>query len=234
MPEREKVGTLPARNLSEVAAADLLAQSGCPVCRVSDQGAQAFLESVLSELVNDVPFRRRLDEARGFCRPHTHGLLAAERKGRGGTLGSSILFEAILAIRAPEVRAAHEARGRTRTRRLGAAARAPGCPACAAAAGAEARFVGTVLARAGDPAWQEALVAAAFCLDHVLTLMAVAPPSDAWRTIETRQLERMEALRDRAGSFAHRSSHDRRHLVTDDERRAADDAAEFLGGTNEP
>ena len=38
----------------------------------------------------------------GICRPHTRAVLAAERTGHWGTLGSSILFEAILAVRLDE------------------------------------------------------------------------------------------------------------------------------------
>ena len=110
------------------------------------------------------------------------------------------------------------------------AARAPACPVCQEEAAARIRFIGTALARSGDPAWQEALASSPFCLDHLLAVMAAAPPSDAWRVIEARQLERAEALRARVASFAHRSAHDRRHLITDDERTATDDAAEFLGG----
>jgi hypothetical protein len=61
--------------------------------------------------------------------------------------------------------------------------------------------------------------------------MGAAQPSDEWRAVEARQLVRVEALRARLESFAHRSAHDRRHLITDDERRAADEAAELLGGS---
>ena len=234
VPDRPPAGSLPARNLLEVAAADLLAEPGCPVCLAGERAAQAFISSMLWESVTDVGFRRRLDESRGFCRRHTHAVLAAERKGRGGTLGSSILFEAILAVRLADARTAHEARGRTRARRVADAARPPACPVCAASGGAEARIMGTALGRVRDPEWQEALATTAFCLDHLVALMAAAHADESWRLIEARQLERLGAVRERLESFAHRSAHDRRHLITDEERRAADDAAELLGGRSEP
>jgi hypothetical protein len=44
------------------------------------------------------------------------------------------------------------------------------------------------------------------------------------------QLARIEQLVRRLDSFAHHSSHDRRHLLTDSERSAGDEAAAFLGG----
>jgi hypothetical protein len=157
-------------------------------------------------------------------------VLGAERGGGGGTLGSSILFEAVLAVRVAELRSVHESRGRGRGRRIEAAARPPACPVCAAGTAAASRFVGTALSRAAEPSWQDALGSAAFCLDHFVLVMAAARPSDEWRAIEARQLARVEALRARIESFAHRSAHDRRHLITDEERRSADEAAALLGG----
>jgi hypothetical protein len=230
VPERTRGGHLPARNLSEVAAADLLAQPGCPVCRATQQATVAYFQAMFAEGVNDVGFRRQLDDSRGFCPRHTRALLDAERTGPGGTLASSILFEAILAVRAGEVRTAHAARGRTRRRRLADAARAPACPACQSDGAARARFIGTAVARADDPAWGEALASSPFCIDHLLALAAAAPPSETWRTIEARQLERADAIRARLAAYTHRFAHDRRHLITDDDRAAAGEAATLLGG----
>ena len=39
--------SLPARNLSEVAAADLLAAPGCPVCRAAADAEASFIRSML-------------------------------------------------------------------------------------------------------------------------------------------------------------------------------------------
>ena len=43
------------------------------------------------------------------------------------------------------------------------------------------------------------------------------------------QLARLEALRARLEAYAHNSSQDRRHLLTDEQRRAADEASRVLG-----
>jgi len=42
---------------------------------------------------------------------------------------------------------------------------------------------------------------------------------------------RVGAIHDRLEAYAHHSSQDRRHLLTDEERTAADDATRALGGT---
>jgi hypothetical protein len=54
--------------------------------------------------------------------------------------------------------------------------------------------------------------------------------NDHWPEVTAAQLARLERLVARLDSFAHHSSHDRRHLLTDSERTAADDAAALLGG----
>jgi hypothetical protein len=51
-----------------------------------------------------------------------------------------------------------------------------------------------------------------------------------WPEVAATQLARIERVVTRLDSFAYHSSHDRRHLQTDSERAAADEAAAFLGG----
>jgi hypothetical protein len=55
-----------------------------------------------------------------------------------------------------------------------------------------------------------------------------------WPPVEARQVARLQALRDRLAAFAHASAHDRRHLQTDDNRAAVDEAADLLAGASEP
>jgi hypothetical protein len=61
--------------------------------------------------------------------------------------------------------------------------------------------------------------------------MDVRPVPTAWPPAEARQIARLQALRDRLGAFAHASAHDRRHLQTDDNRAAVDEAADLLSGS---
>ena len=231
-PERPPVPGLPVRNLSEVAVADLLLEPGCPVCREAALRAARFIESMLWESVNDVGFRRTLDAARGFCRRHTVQMLLWERSRSGGSLGSAILFGAVLAVREGETVGIHGSSGRARTRRMAYARRAPACPVCGDVAGAQEAVIGNLLRLAPDPEWREALSAAPFCFDHLLDLMARSTSTEPWRAIEARQIERLTAMRGRLEAFAHNSSYDRRHLITDDERHSIDDVAGLLGGSD--
>ena len=88
--------------------------------------------------------------------------------------------------------------------------------------------------RAADDDWIGTLTATPLCLDDFLALWSVAGSSSgsssAFEPIAAAHLARFEALRQRLEDFAHHSSHDRRHLLTDAERSAADEAARALGG----
>ncbi|HET7829154.1 MAG TPA: DUF6062 family protein [Candidatus Limnocylindrales bacterium] len=221
---------LRVRSGADIHLADAFALPGCPLCRERRRTEAAYLESILSESVNDIPFRQALDEARGFCARHARAVLDADR-ARSGSLGASILLRATLVSRLPEIEAAAGARGWSRSRRVADARRAPACPACERVATADARSVETVVRLTADGAWADAAATAPFCLAHLLALMDVRPMPPSWPPVEARQVARLQALRDRLDAFAHASAHDRRHLQTDDNRAAVDEAAQLLGGS---
>jgi Family of unknown function (DUF6062) len=223
--------TLAVRDLLDSRLVEILAEPGCPVCAYRDRSATRFIAAVLTESVNDRGFRRDLDEARGFCAEHTHDVLAADRRGSGGTVAAAILFGAVTAVRGRELEAASGQRGRARQNRLTAARRAPDCPVCLEAKVAEGHAVARLVDRSTDDGWAEALGRAEICLDHLLAFGSAASGVASWDAVEDRQRTRIEELRERLRLFVHHSSHDRRHLITDEERRSADEAARLLGGT---
>jgi hypothetical protein len=220
---------LRVRSGADIHLADAFDEPGCPVCRERDRTEAAYLESILAESVNDVAFRQGLDIARGFCPAHARGLLDADRR-RAGSLGAAILLRATLAVRLRELEAATSAGGRSRSKRLDEARRLPACPACERVARTEAGIVDSLARLVDDPAWADAAAAAPVCLEHLLALASHRPTSAAWPAIEARQLERLRALRDELDAFAHASSHDRRHLLTDAHRASVDHAADLLDG----
>jgi hypothetical protein len=221
---------LRVRSGADINLADAFGLPGCPLCRERRRTEAAYLESILSESVNDLPFRQSFDEARGFCARHARAVLDADR-ARAGSLGASILLRATLVARLRDVEAATTARGWARSRRVAEARRPPACPACERVATADARSVETVVRLAIDDAWAEAAAAAPLCLAHLLALMGVRPLPPTWAAVEARQVARLEALRDRLGAYAHASAHDRRHLQTDDQRASVDEAADVIGGS---
>ena len=223
--------TLPAHDLLDSRLAEILEERGCPVCRYRNRSARRFIAAILAESVNDRGFRGDLDRARGFCAAHTHDVLAGDRRESGGTVAAAILFGAVANVRGRELDDAATQRGRTRSSRLAAARHAPECPACAEASAAEGHAIARLLDRTTDATWAEALGDAEICLDHLLAVALAGAANPSWRPVEDRQRARVTELRERLRLFAYHSSHDRRHLVTDEERRSADEAARLLGGT---
>ena len=218
---------LPVRDLADVALAEALRAPGCPVCRRASGAETRILGAILDEMVSDVIFRQTLDAARGFCAGHARGLLR-ESRARSGSLSAAILLGASLRTRTRELSGA-AAGGRSRARRAAAAAEAPRCPVCVEVATAVASAATTLVRHSSDPGWAEATAGARLCVTHLAHLMAVPRPPVAFRAVEETQLARLARLDERLDSFAHHSSEDRRHLLTDDERAAVDEAAEALG-----
>ena len=209
--------------------ADAFGAPGCPLCRERQRSEDAYLESILAESVNDIPFREALDAARGFCARHVAAVLEADRR-RAGTLGAAILLRATLVPRLRELEVANAAKGWSRARRVADAARPPACPACERDARTDAGRAESLVGLTADAAWADAVAGSPLCLDHLLALMAVRPAPKGWAAVETRQLERLGRLRDLLDGYAHTSSHDRRQLQTDEQRASPFEAARVLAG----
>ncbi len=218
---------LPATSVADVHLADSFAGPGCPMCAEVARANTQWLESILSESVNDIPFRLAFDASRGFCRRHARETLDADRR-RSGSLGAAILLRASLGPRLREIEAAHATRGRTRSRRAEDAARRPACPGCARDAATEAWLASAVVRLAAVPAWSVAAGEAPFCLGHLIALLRERDGSPGWQAAEEHQVARLRGLCDLLDGYAHTSSHDRRHLQTDEQRAAVDLAADLL------
>jgi adenylate cyclase len=223
---------LPIDGLGDISLADLLGQTGCPLCRLRRDSTDRYLRALLWEGVNDISFRERLTTGRGFCRKHAHSVLATDRAQSGGSLGAAILLGAAVRTRLVELRRLPASRTRRARDAVRAASQTPDCPVCGHVADAERRTVDRLLVRLADTAWREAMASADLCLDDLLRMWtaAIDDRDQHWPEVAAAQLARIEQLVSRLDSFAHHSSHDRRHLLTDSERGAGDEAAAFLGG----
>jgi CYTH domain-containing protein len=225
---------LPIDGLGDISLADLLGQAGCPLCRLRRDSTDRYLRALLWEGVNDIGFRERLTTGRGFCREHAHAVLATDRAQSGGSLGAAILLGSAVRARLAELRRVPAIRTRRARDVVRTASQAPDCPICGHVAAAERMTVDRLLARLGDPVWREAMASADLCLDDLLRVWtkAIDDRNQHWPQVAAAQLARIEQLVRRLDSFAHHSSHDRRHLLTDSERGAGDEAAAFLGGAS--
>ena len=175
------VVNLPAHDIVDVRLGAAMEAGGCPVCVVRARSERAMLDSIIGELVLDIPFRRDLERKQGFCRRHVRELIEADRRGPGSILGSSILYGAMLERRLELLRGIPDSRGRSRRTRLGLARKRPPCMACAQGSSAVGSAMGRLVERSSDPTWAEALSESPFCLDDLLELWGVAGDDTALR-----------------------------------------------------
>jgi hypothetical protein len=223
---------LPIEGLGDISLADMLGQPGCPICRLRRTSSDGYLRALLWEGVNDIGFRERLTAGRGFCRRHARDILAADRARSGGSLGASILLASMARARLAELQRLSARQARRGRGALRAASEPAACPICDHIGLAERMAVERLLVRLADPTWRRAMESADLCLDDLLRIWTVATDrrNEQWPAVAAAQLARIERLVERLDSFAHHSSYDRRHLLTDSERTAGDEAAAFLGG----
>lgn len=222
-------GGLPSRDLVDVRLAAAIKLVGCAICAVRARSERATLDAIIAERVLDIGFREGLERDHAFCRRHSAELLEADRRA-SGILGSSILFGAIIERRAAALREAVQGRGRSRRQKLAAARRRPPCLACDQGASGVDIALARLVERSADPVWAEAMLEIPFCLDDLAMLLATAGDAAAFAPIAQHHLGRLEDLRRRLEGYAHHSAQDRRHLLTDEERSAADEASRLLAG----
>jgi adenylate cyclase len=223
---------LPIDGLGDISLADLLHQGGCPLCRLRRDTSDRYLRALLWESVNDIGFRERLTRGRGFCRQHARAVLEADRAQSGGSLGAAILLASATRARLAELKRIPALRTRRTRGGIAEASVRPDCPICGHVAAAERMAVERLLTRLAEPEWLRAIASAELCLDDLLRMWSTATDSRNvhWPEVTAAQVATLEQLVARLDSFAHHSSHDRRQLLTDSERTAADDAAALLGG----
>jgi hypothetical protein len=229
MTDDAATGGLPSRDIVDVRLAAAIGLGGCAICAVRTRSERATLDAIIAERVLDIGFREGLEREHGFCRRHSAELLEANRQA-SGILGSSILFGAIVERRVTALREALRARGRSRRQRLAEAGRRPPCIVCSQGASAVEIALARLVARSSDPQWAQATLEIPFCLDDLTSLLAVAGDSAQFARIAEHHLARLEDLRRRLDGYVDHSAQDRRHLMKDEERTAADEAARLLGG----
>jgi hypothetical protein len=219
-----------ARDLVDVRLLEAMRLGGCPICAVRARSERATLDAIINERVLDIGFRAELERSQGFCRRHVAELLPTDRRETGGMLGSSMLLSAVIARRTADLDAAVGSGGRGLRSRLKRARERPPCIACSQGATAVETALSRLAERAQDAAWGAALSASPLCLDDFLALWATAGSDPAFEPVARAQLARFADLRRRLDGFAQHSSHDRYHLLTEEERSAADEATRVLGG----
>jgi hypothetical protein len=80
-----------SRHISFHEVKGALALEGCPICRLTAEVVERYLDFMLWERVTDPDLRREVRQARGFCHEHAWALVRA-----GASLGIAILLQDVL------------------------------------------------------------------------------------------------------------------------------------------
>lgn len=114
---------------------EALSKDGCAICRLAQEGVEAFLDDLIYERVNDYGTRDAIIKAGGFCNRHAWQLVEL-----GGALGIAIIYENLTQVAMKTIRSKSdgwEKAGllRGRHKKNGEALRAAlapkaACPAC--------------------------------------------------------------------------------------------------------
>lgn len=211
------------------------AGTGCPLCLEVDAAGRQYLRSVLYEQANDVGFRRRLLAGGGFCTRHTVLAEEVDRAESGGALATAILLQAVMRPRLAALGALKV--HRHQPKRLTEALReAWDCVVCEHEQRAAVDATERSLEHAsGDVTWHDWVTRGTYCLSHLRGLAVRAPdhgPALASELVEA-QVGRLREIDQRLAAFQHHHGHDRRHELTDDERRSVADVRVALAGGGE-
>jgi hypothetical protein len=212
------------------------AHPGCPVCRCVTRDSRSYLDALLYEQVTDPDTRRAIRASWGFCNWHTWMLLEVER----GIFGSALIYEELVQLVL------------SRTERLGERAEPPRprgwlstllggrrrsssvegyrgraeCPACAAAADTERRYLATVVTFIDDGDLAAAYAQSdGLCVPHLFAVLEHDGDRREARVLVDRTREKWARLGQEISSFV--SKHDYRNQEPYSQAEAASYARAF-------
>jgi hypothetical protein len=179
--------------------------SGCPICHLTLQGVQAYLESLNYEYVNDPGFRAEIESAIGFCPNH-----ADEWLHTAHVLGTALIYQAVLK------RVSHDLEHLPVGRRSGGiwarfvsavtptregvsncsiVAPAKPCPACLRRAELESMFLTVLLQGLEDPPFGAAYQRSSLlCLPHLRQALCLAEKDITFAVLRDAACERSAML----------------------------------------
>ena len=197
------------------------ALDGCPVCRLSYNSVNSYLESFFTESVNDVEMRTRLRESLGYCREHVRFMLEART---GDPLSFSIIYQDILGNvlkGLPQGGASglgdrlafsvrRTAGGQTRQAAETEALLTPSapCPVCEEQASSEKVILGTLVKSVVDTPMQQALVEShGLCLPHLNDALQAAAGQETFVTLVRLARQNLEGLNAELAEFIRKSDY---------------------------
>ncbi|RIK45148.1 MAG: hypothetical protein DCC55_00405 [Chloroflexi bacterium] len=210
----------------------ILAEPGCPICRLGDELVYKYLAGLLYESVNDPGIRSALVQSLGFCHRHSRKLLTLPGERAGvAIVQRAVLQEALR--RLPTLAAAVPPTLLQRLQdRLAINNEVPGqegsattfqeaCPACVQQAQVERRALQTLVEHLVDDLAEPLCLAGGLCLPHLEQALRVSPQL-ATRTLLLQLHQTLwEQLTGHLSEFIRKQDHRFRNEKISDEERAA-------------
>ena len=212
------------------------AHPGCPVCRCVIRDSRSYLDALLYEQVTDPDTRRAIRVSWGFCNWHTWMLLEVEHS----IFGSALIYEELVKLALSRTELLGERAERTRPRGwlstllgrrrrsssvMGYRGRAE-CPACAAAADTERRYLATLVTFIDDGDLTAAYARSdGLCVPHLFAVLEHDGERREARALVDRTREKWARLGQEISSFV--SKHDYRNHEPYTQAEAASYARAF-------
>jgi hypothetical protein len=212
---------------------EALPQPGCAVCRLGHGVEVKYVEDVLYSKTTAIETRAEWRAARGLCLYH-----ARQLDQIGHALGVSLFYQDILLTVKELLEGPSRQQGaRRRGRRALAEALAPQreCPACAYRESLEAVYLEVWLDHLVEPAFLEAVRAAApLCLPHLCQAVLQVADSERLQRLRQVQLEHWDALIAELGEFVRKNDYRFQHEPVGQEGTAWLRAVDAVAGLTKP
>ncbi|HEY8286623.1 MAG TPA: DUF6062 family protein [Chloroflexota bacterium] len=168
---------------------EAFAKPGCPVCRIVEEALLRYLDMLIHENVNDIPFRDELRQAGGFCCDHAWWLVD---RVRGAALGTAIMYRDVLhsldqrlalAVTSGTLSTGRRRRGLTTL--LGGRA-GQSCPMCLVREREESAYLGTFADHCSEWRFLEGYESSAgLCFGHLEVALAGRRDHETARSLVT-------------------------------------------------
>ena len=217
------------------------AHPGCPVCRCVIRDSRSYLDALLYEQVTDPDTRRVIRASWGFCNWHTWMLLDIEH----AIFGSALIYEELVKLALSRTERLGERAERTRPRGwlstlLGRRRRFSSvegyrgraeCPACAAAADAERRYLTTLVTFIDDGDLAAAYTQSdGLCVPHLFAVLEHDGERGKARVLVDRTREKWARLGQDLSSFVSKHDYQNHEPYTQAEAASYARAFEMLAG----
>lgn len=173
---------------------------GCPVCRISRDGVDRYMDSLAYECINDPRVRAQFEDSHGFCHEHARQWTEQPRRLPTAIIYKDVLShlsEELLKLRYHERDAFSEVASWLNIHHRERDSLEPEgpCPACSILETEEEKSVGSLVSSMFKWDFEDAYAASAgLCLAHLRHALRVAPDEVTYQSLIDLAVKRHDSL----------------------------------------